>query len=233
MVGAVVGLIVPAAHAVATPAGDAMIDPGPEWTLVDEQPGAQGSLTRTYQNDRGFLLLNAIPVTTPPGVRAAFELLTNMNGFSAVPEDSLDLAAWVVQDGSELRNATSAQLMFGARDYLFTFSAGTDGSVDPLDLLRDLARRQVTAAGEAPASETETPERTETESELIAMLPAAPPDGYDLLVNSTTAGPDELAPADDVDLQVVDFLNDNATSATRVWAGTVLAGAVSITHYPY
>ena len=178
LVGVALGLVVPVASARATPSAEALIDPGAGWTLVDEQPGAQESLIRTYQSDAAFLLLTAIPVTTPPGVRSTFEFFTSMEGFEAVPEGSLDLAAWAVEPGTQLDNGVSAELTFAARDYIFIFAAQTDGSVDPVALLRGLAQRQVSAAGGPAAAEIATPERSADESQLVAMLPAAPPDGY-------------------------------------------------------
>ncbi|HZB41108.1 MAG TPA: hypothetical protein VE487_09095, partial [Ilumatobacter sp.] len=233
LVGVALGLVVPVASARATPSAEALIDPGAGWTLVDEQPGAQESLIRTYQSDAAFLLLTAIPVTTPPGVRSTFEFFTSMEGFEAVPEGSLDLAAWAVEPGTQLDNGVSAELTFAARDFIFIFAAQTDGSVDPVALLRDLAQRQVSAAGGPAAAEIATPERSADESQLVAMLPAAPPDGYDLSMGSTATGSDELTAEDDVNIEVAQFLNDNSVTATRVWASTELAGAVSITRFPY
>ncbi len=48
-------------------------------------------------------------------------------------------------------------------------------------------------------------------------------------------GTDELEAAEDLDVEVVEFLNNRSRSATRVWTdGTGdLTGAVSITRYPY
>jgi hypothetical protein len=210
-----------------------MIDPGPSWTLVSEQPGDLDSLVRLYQGDAGALALTAIPVTTPPGVRTMFELLSDMHGPNGVPEDSLDLAEWTVEPGSRLDNGSSAELTFAARDYLFIFAAETGGAVDPVPLLRDLAQRQVAAVGRPAAAETETVERTEAEAELVAMLPTQPPDGYGLSLGATVTGADELTAADDVNIKVADFLSAHSATAARLWAGTQLAGAVSITRFPY
>ena len=51
----------------------------------------------------------------------------------------------------------------------------------------------------------------------------------------TAAGDDELSAEDDVDVGVVDFLNANSVTATRVWSTDdgQLLGAVSITRFPY
>jgi hypothetical protein len=233
LIGATLGFTLSAAGALATPTADVMIDPGPGWTLVAEQPGDLDSLVRTYQGDAGILALTAIPVTTPPGVRTMFDFLSDMHGPNGVPEDSLDLAEWTVAAGSQLDNGSSAELTFAARDYLFIFAAETGGAVDPLPLLRELAQRQVAAVGGPAAAETETAEHTEAESELVAMLPTEPPDGYGLSIGATITGSDELTAADDVDLRVAEFLNDHSTTAARLWASTTLAAAVSITRYPY
>ena len=135
--------------------------------------------------------------------------------------------------GSRLDNGSSAELTFAACDYLFIFAAETGGAVDPLPLLRELAQRQVAAVGGPAADETETVERTEAKSELVVMLPAQPPDGYGLSLGATVTGADELTVADDVNIQVADFLNAHSATAARLWAGTQLAGAVSITRFPY
>ena len=70
---------------------------------------------------------------------------------------------------------------------------------------------------------------------MIALLPANAPDGFGLTTSLTAAGDDELSAEDDVDVGVVDFLNANSVTATRVWSTDdgQLLGAVSITRFPY
>jgi hypothetical protein len=77
LIGAVLTLIVPGASVAASTA-DVLIDPGPGWTLVSEQPGNNDSLVRGYKGAAGGLVLIAFPVTTPPGIRSTFDLLVSM-----------------------------------------------------------------------------------------------------------------------------------------------------------
>ena len=129
-----------------------MLDPGEGWTLVDEQPGALDSLTRSYQSEHAQIVMTVFPVTTPPGVEALFQALSNFKGFETTPEPSLGMAAWVVPAGSELDNGTFAILVSASTDHLFSFRLETDGTgaIDPLPFLRDLAQRQIDAAGGSP-----------------------------------------------------------------------------------
>ena len=241
LLGATLVLLVPDAGAGASPTSDVLIDPGPGWTLVDEQPGTLDSLNRTYVRDAAnddTILLRVFPVSTPPGVEPLFNGLSSFEGFETVPEPSLGLAAWVVPAGAELDNGSFAILVFATNDHLFSFqfTAQRSTDIDPRTVLRELARRQIDAIGEPIVTESaDSPERTQAEAEMIALLPAEPPDGYGLSSSMTVAGDDELLPEDDVDAGVVGFLNDNSTTATRLWASDDgnLLGAVSITRYPY
>ena len=241
LTGAAMALLLPAAGALASPTADLLVDPGPGWTLIDEQAGALDSINRTYvraDDNNDSIVLTAFPVTTPPGVEPLFNALSNFEDFDTTPEPSLGLAAWLVPAGAELDNDSFAMLVFATNDHLFTFRFTTqDGrDVDPRTLLHDLAVRQIAAAG-GPFTPrgVESPERSKAESEVIALLPASAPDGYGLSSAITAAGDDELSPEDDVDAGVVDFLNDNSVTATRVWGSDdgTLIGAVSITRYPY
>jgi hypothetical protein len=112
----------------------------------------------------------------------------------------------------------------------------TDGTFDPVGLVRDLAVRQIDAAGGPPPPEEQrTPGRSEAEAEVVAMLPASAPEGYGLALAWTVAGDDELQPVEGVQPEVIDFLNENSTTATRAWtddSGRLIA-AVSITRFPY
>ncbi len=240
LTGAALVWVLPAAGALASPTAEILIDPGSEWTLTDEQPGTLDSINRTYlrvDDNNDSLVLTAIPVTTPPGVEPLFQALSTFEGFDTTPEPSLGLAAWVVPSGVALDNGSFAMLAFATNDHLFNFQLTAQGAgADPRSVLRELGRRQLAAAGGPfTPSDDESPERSQAESEVIALLPANPPDGYGLTTSATAAGDDELSHEDDVDAGVVDFLNDNSVTATRVWASAdgQLVAAVSITRYPY
>lgn len=239
----VLGTLIGAAPALASTAAtaDVLVDPGSGWTLIDEQPGMLDSFNRTYlraDDDNESIVLTAIPVTTPPGVEPLFQIMSTFTGFDTTAEPSLGLAAWVVPAGADLDNSTFAILVLATNDHLFSFQFITRSArgVDPRALLLDLAQRQVDAVG-GPFTPREgaSSAHTGAVSEVIALLPANAPDGYGLSSSATVSGDDELSPADDVDSGVVDFLNDNSVTATRVWASDdgQLLGAVSITRYPY
>ena len=78
--------------------------------------------------------MTVFPVTTPPGVEALFQALSNFKGFETTPEPSLGMAAWVVPDGFELDNGSFAIIVFASTDHLFSFRLETDGTgaIDPL-----------------------------------------------------------------------------------------------------
>ena len=238
LIGAMSGFALPV-RAQEAPIEDVMLaEVGPDWTLVEEGFGRGGQFTRSFRSDHANLALTGFAVTTPPGVRTMFQMLSTATGFDSVPEGSLELAAWLVPDGSQLDSDTFGWLAFASRDHFFSATVQTDGTgaVEPLAFLRDLAQRQIEAAGGSPPSEDPaTAAVTEAESELIAMLPEAPPDGYGLNFSSTAAGNDEQTTEDAVDSSAADFLDKNSATATRVWVSDTgdLAGAVSITRYPY
>jgi hypothetical protein len=226
--------------ALAGPAvGDVLLsDAGASFTLVSEVPGNADSLTRTFENEHAHLLLNAFPVTDPPGVRQMFQLFSNSNAdFTVVPEPSMALAAWFVPAGLELGQGF-ASLIFAARDYMFVFTLGIDAAsdIEPVSFVRALADRQLAAGGGLPpVDESVGGERTPADDALIPLLPAQPPAEYAMTSSATVVGPDELKGTDGVQGKVADFLNKNSATATRVWsndAGDLLA-AVSITKYPY
>jgi hypothetical protein len=75
-IGVVLGLVAPAAPALAAPTADVLLDPGQGWTLVDEQPGALDSLARSYQSEHAEIVMTVFPVTTPPGVEVLFQALS-------------------------------------------------------------------------------------------------------------------------------------------------------------
>jgi len=170
-------------------------------------------------------------------VETLFNGMTNFPGFDSTPEPALGMAAWMVPQGSELDNGVFAILSFATPDHIFTFrleNRGT-GAIDARTVLRELAQRQLDAAGGAAQPTEKAPERSQAESEMIALLPATAPQGYGLTASVTAAGGDELTAEDNVDAGVVDFLNNNSITATRVWGtdDSSLFGAVSITRYPY
>lgn len=213
-------------------------DVGPGFTLVSEKPGTLESLMRTFESEHAHLDLNAFSVTDPPGVRQLFQVFsTNNANFTVIPEPSLALAAWFVPAGLELGDGF-ASLIFAARDYIFVFTLGIDtaSDIDPVSFVRGLADRQLaTDGGLPPVDESVGRKRTASDDAVVALLPAQPPAVYGLTSSTTVAGPDELKAIDHVDSAVVDFLNENAPTAARVWSNDTgdLLGAVSITKYPY
>ena len=215
-----------------------MSDVGPDFSLVSEKPGTLDSLTRTFTSAHDHLDLNGFSITDPPGVRSVFQVFSASNAnFSVVPEPSLALAAWFVPTGFELGDGF-ASLIFAARDHLFIFTLTTDGAgdIDPVSFVRGLADRQIAAAGgEPPPAETPDGPSTAADNEVVAMLPVEPPAEYGLTSSATVAGADELKGTEGVQSEVVDFLNEHAPTAARVWSDDngELLGAVSLTKYPY
>ncbi len=203
-------------------AGDVLLsDVGPGFTLVSEATNTIGaeSVTRRFEHANAILELTAIPVTTPPGVRAVFGIFSAQgDGFDSVPEPTLDLAGWLVSPGSQVGDDGDASLVFASRDHVFVSALFTDeaAGIDAPAFLRELAQRQVEAAGGPPAPVDTSRDRSR-DDELVALLPVDPPAGFGLTTSATATGADELP---DAELQsaVVDFLNENSTTATRVWS---------------
>ena len=179
----------------------------------------------------------SLAVTEPPGVATLFDLFSQADvGLDSLPEPSLDLAAWLVPSGERPGENGSAILVFATRSHLFVFALVSDGSlgIDAAAFVRALADRQIAAAAEGPPPvELPDPDRSDAEAELVTFLPDTPA-GFDLSA-ATVTGTDELAAAEDLDPEVVDFLNNRSHSATRLWTDETggLTGAVSITRYPY
>ena len=153
-----------------------------------------------------------------------------------MPEPALDLAGWLVSPGAQVGDDGDARLVFASRDHVFIFDmlSDEDAGIDAPAFLRDLAQRQVEAAGGPPASVDTSRDRS-GDDELVALLPGEPPAEYGLTSSATATGSDELPVDDEVQSDVVDFLNEHSATATRVWsdnAGDLLA-AVSVTRYPY
>jgi hypothetical protein len=228
----------PSAAAASPDAGDILLsDVGSGFALINEAPGTLGSLTRSFEHERARLDLTGFPVTSPPGVRDMFTVFTTQDAdFDSVPEPSLDLAAWAVFSGSGVGDNGVSSLIFASRDHLFVFTLITDGSdaIDGPAFVRDLAARQVEVAGGPPAPVDTSRDRS-GDDELVALLPAAPPPEYGLTSSATVTGSDELPVDDGLQSEVVDFLNNNSATATRVWSDTTgeLLAAVSVTRYPY
>ena len=195
------------------------------------------SLTRQFDHDNTIVQLTVIPVTTPPGVRDVFSLFSSAGGgFDSVPEPALDLAGWLVSPGSQVGDNGNTTLVFASRDHVFIFAMFTDeaAGIDAPAFVLDLAGRQVEAAG-GPPPPLNTSRDTSHDDEVTALLPAEPPAEYNLTSSATVTGSDELPVDDEVQSEVVDFLNEHSVTATRVWSddtGDLLA-AVSVTRYPY
>ena len=213
-------------------------DVGSDFTVVGEKPGPLESLTRTFASDHAHLDLQGFAVTDPPGVRALFQVFSARDtDFSVVVEPSFDLAAWFVPAGLKLGGGF-ASLIFAARDHLFIFTLTIDdaSNLDPVSFVRGLAEQQIAAAGgPPPPAATTAAELSGADKAVAAMLPAEAPAGYGLTTSATITGTDELKGTSDVQSEVVDFLNQRAVTAARVWSDETggLLGAVSVTKYPY
>src|SRR5258706_2033641 len=233
-------VIVPgAAVAAQAPIADVLLsDVGSGFTLTSEKPGNLDSLTRMYTSEHASLALNGFTITDPPGVRTMFQVFSAKTpGFEVVPEPSLDLAVWLVRSGVKLGDG-EASLIFAARDHIFGFTLTTDGasSLDPVPFVRELADRQIAAAGRLSAATPATAgQPTKADDEIVAMLPTEAPAGYALTTSATVTGNDELQHTADVDREVVDFLNKHSSTTVRIWTDDSgdLVGAVSVTKFPY
>ena len=76
---------------------------GSGFTLVGEDPGTLGSLTRQFEHEHADLELRVFPVTTPPSPRVMFDFLSPEDvGLTSIPEPSLDLAKWAVAEGGQV-----------------------------------------------------------------------------------------------------------------------------------
>jgi hypothetical protein len=234
---AAVAVVHPSEAGAAPDATVLLSDVGSGFTLVGDVPGQLGSLARTFDHEHAQLELRVFPVTTPPGPRVMFDVLSPEDvGLASIPEPSLDLARWAVSEGAELGDDGSASLIFASRDHLFWFTLITDGSaaIDGPAFVLDLAARQIEAAGGPPAPPDNSRDSSR-DDELVALLPAEAPPGYGLDSSATMVGSDEIEGADGVQADVADFLNRNSSTATRVWSDDAaeLFGAVSLSRYPY
>jgi hypothetical protein len=239
-VGVICCVAFPSAAGASPDPGDVLLsDIGSGFELVGEAPGRIGdavSLTRRFEHGQAVLDLTAVPVTTPPGVRNMFGIVSGGGaGFDPVPEPSLDLANWLVRPGSQLGD-NGATLVFASRDHLFIFVLSGPGSVaiDSPALVLELAQRQVEIAGGPPAPADSSSDRTGDDG-LVALLPANPPADHGLTLSATATGSDQLPIEDELRSEVRDFLNNNSATATRVWSDSAgeLEAAVSVTRYPY
>ena len=234
-------VLLPAATLLGTapPADDVLLsDPGPEFTLTVETPGQLGSLLRTFESEHDRLDLTAFVVTDPPGVGQMFQLFHDSSAdWQVIDEPSLDLAAWFVPNGFE-HGIGYASLFFATRDHLFWFTLTMDSasSTDPVAFVRELADRQIAAAGGPPSPEQiRRGEKSAADEEIVSLLPTDIPAEYGLTSSATAAGNDELKGTDGVQTEVAEFLNKNSISATRIWSDDAneLVGAVSLTRFPY
>ncbi|HEX4982768.1 MAG TPA: hypothetical protein VFV63_13775, partial [Ilumatobacteraceae bacterium] len=224
VVGGMGFVALPSAAAAPPDAGAVLLsDVGSGFTLANEVANTTGpdSLTRRFEHENALLDLTVIPVTTPPGVRDLFGIFTSAagDGFESVPEPSLDLAGWLVAPGSQVGDKGDASLVFASRDHLFVFALFTDESagIDAPGFVRQLAQRQVEVAGGPPTPIDPSRDRG-GDDELVALLPANPPAEYGLTSSATVTGTDELPVEDELKREVVDFLNNNSATATRVWS---------------
>jgi len=232
-------VVAPASLDAATPINKVLLsDPGAGFTLVDETPGNAGSLTRTYQADHANLILNGFPITDPPGVGTMFQVFSGASSdFSVVDEPSFALAKWFVPAGTTLGNGF-ASLVFASEHDIFVFTMTVDAAsgIEPLSFVRDLARRQIEAAGGPPTDATKKASQpAEGDSELIALLPTDVPPEFGLNTSATVSGNDELTAAEGVQAGIADFLNKHSRTVARVWTDDTgdLQAAVSVTKYPY
>jgi hypothetical protein len=214
------------------PAEDVLLDDiGGGFRMAGDVPSDLGQVTRTFTNGDSAVSIMAFPITDPPGVRSMFALFDGQFGLDRPPPQQFELAAW-------LRLTDGADLAVAGPDHLFIVSHLGPEPADAEAFVIAIAERQLEAAGGDPAPEPElSAERSEEESEVIAMLPESPPAEYGLGRGVTIAGRDELQSVDGAPVEVIDFLNRRSTTATRLWSSfdgdDTLVGAVSITRYPY
>ena len=219
------------------PAGEVLVtDIGAGFAIEgSDQAGAEGQVTRTFRNGDSWVSILALPITTPPGVRTMFDLFNgNFVAEDLPPPPELELAAWLELPGG----GESLNLAFGSKDHLFIIFHEGPEPADATGFLVDIANRQIDAAGGPPSTpEVRSSDQTEAEAELVAMLPSDPPPGYGLGPGTTLTGKDELEATDGASPEVVEFLNERATSAARVWSSFGdegdLVTIVDITQYPY
>ena len=85
LIGAMLGFALPA-RAQGAPIEDVMLaEVGPGWALAEEGFGGGGQFTRSFRSDHANLDLTGFAVTTPPGVRTMFQMLSTATGFAPGP----------------------------------------------------------------------------------------------------------------------------------------------------
>jgi hypothetical protein len=222
-----------------TEAGDLILtEIGEGWDPVDAQGGPLADHTRTFRSVDGELSIIAISVTTPPGVEVLFRSLTGAEvGLEALPEPSLELAAWLVSPGGGAPgDDRSSVMVVASREHLFTviLNVAEGATLDGPALVLDIARRQIQAAGGPPSQAPALPPREVDDDALLAWLPEEPPPGYGLdpqPLSASGPGGDEIDLVDAGD--VSDFLSRRSKVVARVWVSDNLGLGVGITQYPY
>ena len=216
--------------------GAAMLDDvGAGFVLTDESSENGGALTRTFEGPSGTVQITGFSVTTPPGVAQLFEATPVIDGFEFVDEPSLELARWMVTDGTSPGDGGVSLLNVASRDHIFTIALFlADGATgDGPAFVLDLARRQVEAAG-APEVGAEPVPRAVDDDDLLQFLPAQPPPGFGLGSESLTiSGAEEFDAAGLSDPEVVEFIVDRSKNVARVWIGEQLTLGIGISQYPY
>ena len=224
--------------AAALPPADAVMltDIGPGWQVREDEPGRSGAHTRTFASADGALLsIIGFPVTRPPGVEVLFRAQVSGDlGLEEIDEPAFRLATWLVDPGTAPGDGGVSALTFASRDHLFTiFLVDTSGRDGPA-LVRDLARRQIDAAGGEPTVETPQTPRDVDDAELLRLMPDMAPPGYGIGAAAITlSGADELATEGLAVPEAARFLNDRAKNVVRVWGSSDLVVGVGITEYPY
>jgi hypothetical protein len=212
-------------------------DIGDGWEIVDEQAGSLGSFTRTWAGRSGELSLTGFPVTDPPGVEALFAGLNDLAAtFTVVPEPRLTLAAWLVPEGGEPGDLGFTGLTFASTSHLFTITLTADDGTgfDGPAFTLAVAEFQIDAAGGPPLLDDDAEPRLVDDSELLPLLPVAPPARYGLpSTGMTMIGTDQLELTEEVVPEVAEFLNKRTKNVVRVWGREGLTVGIGINEYPY
>jgi hypothetical protein len=217
---------------------DVLVDEiGPGWGLVGDQQADLAMVVRTFANGQGEqVIINALPVTDPPGVRQLFQVFSSrVGGLTAIDEPSLELGSWLVADGDQPGVGPLTMLAFASRDGVFLASHLSGGGGPPTDvvtLLRGVADRQIAAAGGPPQPELTTRD-TSGDDELIALLPDEGPPGTGLVAATTVVAADELDGAEGSQSEVAAFLSSKSSTAVRLYNADDMIVGLSLTKYPY
>ena len=129
LIGAMLGFALPA-RAQGAPIEDVMLaEVGPGWALVEEGFGGGWTVhAHVPERSRQPRSSPASPSRRHPASARCSRCSRTATGFDSVPEASLELAAWLVPNGSQLDSDTFGWLAFASRDHFFSATVQTDGT---------------------------------------------------------------------------------------------------------